>query len=199
MAKFRLQEAWKLPNGEFHTPHWDEWLDRKYHNAIPEEEVEAGIEHLGEWYEVDDKTQGPSVGDLVWWNDPDNGECSGLYEIANLDLWKHDGDTVSLKTLGDMTVNEHCLPITNECYLSECTILPLYRRIAETTQRVPKVVAKLPNYDVEWTAYKTKHVVRYGKQVKEFRGKDKDLAAAHEFGICVRHAAECEGIIESEG
>lgn len=48
---------------------------------------------------------------------------------------------------------------------------------------------------VTWSCNKTEHMVRYGLQVTKF-GKKADLDAAAEFGRCVRHQAECEGVFD---
>ena len=61
------------------------------------------------------------------------------------------------------------------------------------TMQVVATVVFDHQYPVTWKAGKTVHVVTYGKQIKRFPIKD-DIAACHEFGECVRHAAECEGV-----
>lgn len=40
---------------------------------------------------------------------------------------------------------------------------------------------------------KSRHVIQYGLQVKLF---DTQLAAAEEFGYCLRHGLECEGKLD---
>ena len=45
---------------------------------------------------------------------------------------------------------------------------------------------------VFWTLYGKMHVVRYCLQVKAFSD---DIKASEEFGHCVRHCAECDGIL----
>lgn len=49
-------------------------------------------------------------------------------------------------------------------------------------------------YPVSWSFVGGLHNVVYGEQVRAF---DCDLAAAREFGECVRHAAECAGAFDS--
>jgi hypothetical protein len=56
-----------------------------------------------------------------------------------------------------------------------------------------KVIATLPEYDIKWSVEKGLHTVQYYKQVKTFVN---DLQAAEEFGHCVRHAAECKGLLD---
>ena len=49
------------------------------------------------------------------------------------------------------------------------------------------------SYDVVWkTDTRGTHFVIYGAEVHKFP-KHEDLAAAHAYGECVRHAAECSG------
>ena len=63
------------------------------------------------------------------------------------------------------------------------------------TGRVIAECAIPHQYAVRWTVNgKGGHVVSYGFQVKAFK-KSEDLEACHEFGVCVRHAAECAGLI----
>lgn len=38
--------------------------------------------------------------------------------------------------------------------------------------------------------------VAYGASVKDFKGKDADLEAAKEFGLCVRHSLECGSLLD---
>ena len=59
------------------------------------------------------------------------------------------------------------------------------------------IIASLPSYNITWTATRSKHVVTYGLQVKEFTGPDRDLRASEEFGHCVLHSAFCEGLIHN--
>ena len=49
---------------------------------------------------------------------------------------------------------------------------------------------------VTWSCNHKKHMLRYGLQVMEFSNKRADLDAAAEFGRCVRHQAECEGVFD---
>lgn len=51
-------------------------------------------------------------------------------------------------------------------------------------------------YAVAWERNGRKHRVVYGLQTKEFSGIDADMRAAYEFGACVRHAAECNGLLD---
>lgn len=37
------------------------------------------------------------------------------------------------------------------------------------------------------------HRVAYGAQVKDFKGHSRDVEAAKNFGLCVRHSLECSG------
>ena len=46
---------------------------------------------------------------------------------------------------------------------------------------------------VFWTMSGKRHAVRYCLQVKTFSD---GVEAAKEFGLCVRHAAECDGLFE---
>lgn len=41
----------------------------------------------------------------------------------------------------------------------------------------------------------TRHRIAYGADVKEFKGKDSDVEAAKQFGLCVRHQLECNGAL----
>lgn len=50
--------------------------------------------------------------------------------------------------------------------------------------------------NVMWLKSKTLHKVCYGASVKVFNGKDRDLEAAKEFGFCVRHSLECDGLLD---
>jgi hypothetical protein len=53
------------------------------------------------------------------------------------------------------------------------------------------------SYAIAWTIDRRgSHHVRYGKQHKKFIGPNRDIDAAQEFGLCVRHAAECEGLLD---
>ena len=73
--------------------------------------------------------------------------------------------------------------------------MPLYPNHAGEMVPTP---ADFPNivetyYDIVWSRKKTLHQVRYGLQVRRFSTSDD---AAHEFGLCVRHQAECAGLLD---
>ena len=53
-------------------------------------------------------------------------------------------------------------------------------------------------HDVHWLFNGHTHSVQYGKQVKSFTGPDADLQAACEYGYCIRHSLDCEGLLDSE-
>ena len=51
-------------------------------------------------------------------------------------------------------------------------------------------------FPVQWSVDgRGRHAVRYGEQVHTFKKSD-DVKAAEEFGLCVRHAAECAGLLD---
>lgn len=55
------------------------------------------------------------------------------------------------------------------------------------------VVASYQDGVIVWSrSGKSNHQVRYGLQLKTFKD---DLSAAREFGECVRHLAECDGLL----
>lgn len=71
--------------------------------------------------------------------------------------------------------------------------------LQECPPDLPKIVADLFEKVIVWSLKGRTHQVRYGLQVKTFKQDGKDpsfaqLAAATEFGCCVRHYAECEGV-----
>ena len=50
-------------------------------------------------------------------------------------------------------------------------------------------------YRVVWSVdAQGKHIVEYGHHFKTFE-RDADVFAAHEFGECVRHSAQCAGLL----
>ena len=49
---------------------------------------------------------------------------------------------------------------------------------------------------VTWERQGKRHLVRYGKQVTWFSGKDSCVTLAEHFGLCVRHAVECAGELD---
>lgn len=125
LTHFHLQEAYRLPGGSYTKPHWDEWFDIKIHNAVCEEEVDEALKCIGEWYEV---AEGEiETGNTVWWSDPDGNKYSGPRKVTGL--------------------NQHMVIFDNgtEAHYSECTALPLYRRIADVSSTgAPDPDPKLP-------------------------------------------------------
>jgi len=53
-------------------------------------------------------------------------------------------------------------------------------------------------YAVTWERQAGRNVFRvtYGTSQHEFRGHKADIASSREFGECVRHAAECNGLLD---
>ena len=75
-------------------------------------------------------------------------------------------------------------------------ILEFRRYDGEMVQTNVRGILVASHHDVVfWTICHRKHVVRYGLQVKTFLGS---VEAAEEFGSCVRHAAECDGLFGEE-
>ena len=119
ITHFQLREAYRLPSGSYTKPHWDEWLDIKTHNAIPDEEVEEAtkIRNIGMWYEV---AEGEiAIGNTVWWSDPDANTCSGPRTVVGL--------------------NPHQVILDHgtEALWEECTPLPLFRRVSAVSRTKP--------------------------------------------------------------
>ena len=60
---FRLQEAYRNPDGTYSTPHWDQVGQYADHNMIDGEELDYLIGQEGEWYEVyDNQVDDPRPG-----------------------------------------------------------------------------------------------------------------------------------------
>jgi len=56
-----------------------------------------------------------------------------------------------------------------------------------------KIITVLPEYDIEWSVENGLHTVKYHLEVRTFTD---DMQAAEAFGYCVRHAAECKGLLD---
>jgi hypothetical protein len=57
-------------------------------------------------------------------------------------------------------------------------------------------VATYADHYIVWSRRGNLHQVRYGLETKQFQDS---IEAATEFGYCIHHYAECEGLITDDG
>jgi hypothetical protein len=62
--------------------------------------------------------------------------------------------------------------------------------LVESAPDLTTTVATYADRYLVWSRHHALHQIRYGLQVKQFYDS---IKAATEFGMCVRHYAECEG------